>query len=120
MRRAGAGLIAIAAAVGLAISVYNYLMPVSLLEPDSSVTGTAGALLVVASSAIILVAALVLAAGSGGRALRAFLVAGCLVGVLGTGFAAYLLDTLPLLIAMAVCLIGWLAMFAMRRNPYSV
>lgn len=119
MRRAGAGLIAIGSAVGLAISLYNYIMPINLLEPDSSVTGTAGALLVVASSAIILLAALVLAAGTGGRALRAFLIAGCLVGVLGTGFAAYLLDTLPLLIAMAVCMIGWLAMFAMRRHSYS-
>ena len=40
-------------------------------------------------------------------------------GVLGTGFAAYLLDTLPLLIAMAVCLLGWLAVFAIRGQSSS-
>ncbi len=119
MARAGAGLVAIGSAAGLAIALYNYIMPTNLLEPDSSVTGTAGALLVVASSAVILLAALVLAAGKGGRGLRWFLVAGCLVGVLGTGFAAYLLDTLLLLIAMAVCLLGWLAMFAIRGQSSS-
>ena len=61
MTRAGAVLIAIGSAAGLAISLNNYFMPANLWDPDSSVTGTAGALLVVVSSAILLLAALVLA-----------------------------------------------------------
>ena len=65
MARAGAGLVAIGSAAGLAIALYNYIMPTNLLEPDSSVTGTAGALLVVASSAVILLAAPLMARGIG-------------------------------------------------------
>lgn len=139
MTRVGAGLIAIGSAAGLAISLYNYFMPVNLWDPDSSVTGTAGALLVVVSTAIILLAALVLAAGrnrSGrkaagldrgtdrgkrgkGRALRAFLVVGCLVGIVGSALAAYLLQSVPLFAAMAFCLIGWITMIAIPRKSYA-
>lgn len=101
--RGSAGLIALGAAAGLALSIFAYV------ERSSGINGTAGAMLVVASSAAILLAALALASWPGmWRGLRGLLLFLLLLGILGTGLAAYFLMSIWLLVAMAVCLIGWL------------
>lgn len=116
MKRSGALLIALGAAIGLAVSVYNYFSPLGFLSPYSNTAGTAGALLVVGSTAIMLVAGLVLATLPRSRALVVFALLGCLVDILGTGFAALLLDSLPLLAAMVIAAVGWL-MWVFGRRP---
>ncbi|MGH6611866.1 MAG: PQQ-binding-like beta-propeller repeat protein [Burkholderiaceae bacterium] len=97
-QRYGARLILIAGLLGAAVSLYNYF------SPDSGTRDTPGALLVVASSVLIVVTGFLL---SGGRARRTVLVA-CLLLVLGTAFAAYLLESQTLLVLMIIALIGWL------------
>ena len=116
LKRSGALLIAIGAALGLAVSIYNYFSPVGLLSPYSNTAGSAGALLVISSTAIMLVAGLVLATLPKSRALVLFALFGSLVDILGTGFAAMLLDSTLLLVAMAIAAIGWL-MFVFGRRP---
>lgn len=110
MKHGGGWLIAFGAMLGLAVAIYNYVTPVGFLSPYSNVAGTGGALLVIASTAIMLVAGLMLGTGVGNTFLLGFLVIGCLLDALGTGLAAYLLDSLPLVGAMAVCLLGWLSL----------
>lgn len=116
MKRSGALLIALGAAVGLVVSIYNYFSPVGFLSAYSNTAGTAGVLLVIGSTAIMLVAGLILATLPRSRSLVVFALAGCLVDILGTGFAALLLDSLPLLVAMAIAAVGWL-MWVFGRRP---
>lgn len=107
----GAWLIVIASILGLAVSVYNYN------SADSGIAGTPGAMLVIVSTALLLFAGFILGRDMGGGGLRIVLAILCFLGILGTGFAGYLLESTTLLAAMALCLIGWLArLFQLRAT----
>ena len=98
----GAWLLAAGAAAGLCLSLFNYLWP------NTGIDGTPGALLVVVSTALVLGAALVMALfRSKPLWLRVFLVVSTLLGLIGTGIAAYFLDSYLLIAFMAIGLLGW-------------
>ncbi len=98
----GAWLLIASAAAGFCLSLFNYFWP------KTGIDGTPGALLVVVSSALVLGAALVMALDhSKGPALRVFLDASTLLGVIGTGIAAYFLEAYVLVAFMALGLLGW-------------
>ncbi len=116
MTRLGALIIALGAAIGLVVSIYNYFISPGLFAPFSDVAGTIGGLLVIGSTALMLLAGLILAGLPRSRILTWIAIIGCLLDIVGTGFAALLLDSTPLLIAMAICAVGWvLWIFAGRR-----
>lgn len=119
MKRLGAWLIVIGGAAGLGIAIYNYFSPTGFLAPLSNTAGTPGALLVIGSTALMLVAGLVLLGRAHARFVILFFVVGVLLDVFGTGFAAMLLESPPLLAAMAVAGIGWLAWIVGRRPSAS-
>jgi hypothetical protein len=107
-RRAGSLLMAIASGVGLVIAGAGYL------SPDSGITGTPGALLVVGSSLALLIAALLLPVlAARGDWLHGLFIVLCVLGLLGTGIAAWFLE-LPLLVAAMVVAAVGLAMHLMR------
>lgn len=106
----GAWLIVITSLVGFAVSLYNYN------SPDSGIAGTPGAMLVIVSSLILFVFGFILGRDMGGRHFRLFLAASCLVGIVGTGFAGYLLESTTLGILMAVSLFGWLLRLFLWRH----
>lgn len=98
----GAWLIVIASFVGLAVSIFNYN------SADSGISGTPGAMLVIVSAALLLFAGFVLGRDMGGFGLRAVFATLCFFGILGTAFAGYLLESNTLVVAMGLCLFGWL------------
>ena len=101
-RAGGAWLMAAAAALGLIVSIVQFY------RRGSGVDHTAGALLVIISTALLLAAALVLASVRGGGWWRTLLVALSILGLLGTGVAAWLLHAWILLALMVLALVGWL------------
>lgn len=100
---AGDGVMAVCSAIGLAVSIYNYFQP-------DGVGGSGGALLVIVSSALILAASFVRRLASQGW--RITLGVLLFLGILGTGFAAYMLEAWLLLGLMALAMIGWLVSIA--------
>lgn len=116
MKRLGAWLIVLGGAAGLGIAIYNYVSATGFLAPLSSTAGTPGALLVVGSTALLLVAGLVLLGRPHARFVIVFFMVGVLLDVSGTGFAAILLESPPLLAAMALAGIGWIA-WIFARTP---
>ena len=108
MKRIGAWLIVFGSAVGLGVAVYNFFSPTGFLSPLSNTAGTWGALLVIGSTALMLIAGLVLLGQPHLRIVILFFGLGVFLDVLGTGFAALLLESPPLLVAMVVAGIGWL------------
>ena len=98
----GARLIMLATLIGLGISAYNYFAPLTGL------TGASGVLVVAASSLLMLGAAFLWAVIPNlPRALVWFLAAAIAADILCTGFAAWLLESMVLLGAMALASIGW-------------
>lgn len=108
MRYSGARLVAITALLGLAVSIYNYFAPVSLLAPDSRIEGTPGAILVILSTALLICFGWLLSRPLQSKPLILFLLVSALLDILGTAFAAYLLNSMVLLALMVVALAGWL------------
>ena len=106
----GAWLIAIAALVGLGLALYGYL------TPNDGISFTPGALLVVVSSALILAASVLLGLnvvpGWAVIVLNVLL----LLGLLGTAFAAWFLQTYLLVALMIVGLIGWVVHLVRPRR----
>lgn len=99
----GAWIMVIASAIGLALSIYNYF------TLGNGINHSAGALLVLVSSALILGASVLLALyRSRPGWLRVLLDILLVLGILGTGFAAYFLEAYWLLGLMVIALIGWL------------
>ena len=98
----GAWLIVIASIVGLLVSIYNYN------SADSGIAGTPGAMLVIISTLLLLMAGFILGRDMGGFGLRTVLSTLCLLSILATVFAGYLLESNTLVITMAICLFGWL------------
>jgi hypothetical protein len=109
-RHAGTHILLIAAAAALAIAIFNFFWS------GNGIHGTAGAGLVVISSALMAaaVAALVFATRMG-RGLRGTLLVLVALDIIGTGLAAYLLEADWLLAAMAVALVGWIAVLVSDR-----
>jgi hypothetical protein len=96
-------LAALAGLLGVIMSVYDYL------TPGTGIDGEQGTILVIISSVLILLAALYEALGSSiAKWLRATLTMLLLLGIVGTGLAAYFLEAQILLVLMAVALVGWL------------
>jgi glycerol-3-phosphate acyltransferase PlsY len=110
MTHFGARLMALTAILGTAISVYNYFAPMSGIDH------TPGALLVIVSTLILFALAMLMAAPFSSAALRVFLASALLLGILGTAFAAYLLNSNALLALMCACLVGWLMQVAAPRR----
>jgi hypothetical protein len=118
VKRLGAWLIVLGGAAGLGIAIYNYFSATGFLAPLSNTAGTPGALLVIGSTALMLAAGLVLLGRPHARFVILFFLVGVLLDVFGTGFAAILLESPPLLAAMAAAGIGWLAwIFARQPSP---
>ena len=111
-RHIGAHILLIGAAAALVVAVFDFF------SPGNGIHGTAGAGLVVISSALMVAAAAALAfAARMGRGLRGTLLVLIALDILGTGLAAYLLEADLLLGAMAVALVGWMAVLASGRQP---
>jgi hypothetical protein len=106
----GARLISLAAILGAAVSLYNYF------EPLSGIAGTPGAILVIASTLILFALGLIMAVDLRSAAFRVFLAVSALLAVVGTAFAAYLLDSRVLLALMVVALLGWFIYLFRRRS----
>lgn len=97
----GAWIIALAAAVGIAISIYDYCMPATGLE------GTEGVILTGAAGILMLGAALALMRRGTGM-LATVLKVLILLDIIGTAVAGYFLESGVLIAAMLVALAGWL------------
>jgi hypothetical protein len=111
--RYGGYVVALSAILGTAISIYNYL------DPMSGIAGTPGAILVIVSTLILFFAGLILATDARrGAGFRAFFVVGTLLGIMGTAFAAYLLSSQALQGLMVICAVGWL--MRLFRPPAAV
>lgn len=108
MRHEGGMLMALGAALGLLVAVYNFFSPVGLLAPASDVAGTPGAGVAIFGTVALLLAGLVLAGSVANRALIGILIVGSFLGILGTALAGWLLDSILLVGLMVICGIGWL------------
>jgi len=109
---AGAWIIVTAALGGLVVSVFNFF------NPESGITGTAGALLVIVSTALLVLFGWLMS-GHGWRSgfFPAFITLSAILDIAGTAFAAYLLHSWTLLCLMLIALLGWLShVFRPRSN----
>ncbi|HEY7842196.1 MAG TPA: hypothetical protein VID30_00780 [Bradyrhizobium sp.] len=109
-RDAGAHILLIAAAAALAISVFDFFWT------GNGIHGTAGAGLVVISSALMVAAAALILAARMSRPQRGLLVVLVALDIVGTAFAAYLLEADLLLAAMAAAAVGWIVHLASDRS----
>lgn len=100
----------IAGMVGVLLSVYSYVTPLT------GITGTPGALLVIASSIAIMADALILWRMGDGAAFWIFWILGVL-GAIGTAAAAAFLHSWWLLGINFVVLAGLISMLAARGRP---
>ena len=76
-------------------------------------------MLVIFSTLALVVAGFILGRDMGGRALHVILAILALLGILGTGFAAWLLESNVLLVLMTICLLGWLVRLFRPRPVYA-
>ena len=107
----GAWLLAAAAVLSLAVSIYIYL------TPESGVAGTPGAILVMVSTALLLLAALLLIWDGMPKWLGGVFVVLAALDLIGTALAGWLLNSQILAILMVVGAVGWLAyVFGKRRT----
>jgi hypothetical protein len=120
VKRIGALLIVVGSAFGLAIAVYNFLSPTGFLSPLSDTAGTPGAMLVIGSCLLMLLVGLLLVPQPRNRLILFLGIVGVLLDIIGTGFAALLLESAPLLAAMGVAALGWLAWIFGRRRRAAV
>jgi hypothetical protein len=99
----GNGLMVAGSVIGLLLSMLNYFYS------GNGIHGTAGALLVIVTSALVLIASLLTAFGVlKPHWLRIVADVLLVLGIVGTGFAGYMLEANWLVALMAVALIGWL------------
>ena len=116
MRHDGGFLIVLGSGLGLLVSIYNWFAPTALLAPTVSIAGTPAALLAVVACAILLVAGLVLAGRITHPVVIAFFIIGGILGILGTGLVAWLIESPVLLALMLICLVGWVLRVFTRRS----
>ena len=104
-------LLAAVAALGLAASIAYYFWP------EDGVEGSLGVEIVIVSTILMTIAAAAVAAGAARRGLRTTLDALILLDILGTGFAAYMLEAEILLGLMVLALVVWLFAAFARATP---
>lgn len=111
----GALVLGFGALIGLIAALADYFMKAS------GVAYSPGALLVVLSSLALLIAAAILASAWGrhGWVSVTLLVLSAL-GIIGTAFAAYLLESMWLEVGMVVCFLGWVGQAFWRRPARSL
>jgi hypothetical protein len=109
----GAWIITLAALVGCAVAIYNYN------AADNGISSTPGAMLVIYSTIALIVAGFILGRDMGGRVLHVMLATLALLAILGTGFAAWLLESNVLMVLMAISLFGWLVRLFRSRPAYA-
>lgn len=103
----GTWLLVVAAAIAVAVSMFDYLWT------GNGIHGTPGALLVALSTGAMLVAAAAIALIPGlPRWLRGLLLVLIALDVVGTAFAAYMLEANVLVAATGLAAIGWIARLA--------
>ncbi|MCE7027080.1 hypothetical protein [Jiella avicenniae] len=108
----GAWLVVAASAIGAVVAAFD------VVNVGNGIAFSFGAWLVFASSLLVMCAALILGlhlALSG--AARGTLAVLLLLGILGTGVAAYFLTAWILLVAMGVALVGWLIHVVADPSP---
>lgn len=99
----GAWLLSAAAFIGLGMSIFAFFWPYN------GIHGMPGVILVIVTTALMLIASLVIAIWPGTwRWLKGVLLVLIALDILGTGFAAYMLDDYWLLGAMVLAGIGWI------------
>jgi len=103
----GAHIIAATGLLGAIVSLVNYF------AETSGIDGTGGALLVIITTLLILVLGWLLRRPHGASALLSAL---CLILLLGTAFAAWLLNSPTLLALMAIGCVGWLLRAARKEG----
>ncbi|MBS0248379.1 MAG: pyrroloquinoline quinone-dependent dehydrogenase [Proteobacteria bacterium] len=96
-------LLAASIAVSLALAIFNYVWH------GNGIHGTAGSLLVVISTALMLAAFIATAAWPMARWLRNVLIVLIALDIVGTGFAAYMLEAYLVVAAMLVAAVGFVA-----------
>ncbi len=100
----GNWLLVLAAAIAVAVSIFDYFWT------GNGIHGTPGALLAALSTGAMLVAAAAMALIPDlPRWLRGILLVLIALDVLGTAFAAYMLEANILVAAMGLAAIGWIA-----------
>jgi len=95
-------LIAIPAGIGLVLSLIAYL------TPHGAVAHSWGAVLVVVATALLLVASLLIALAEMPHWFVVLLEVLIILDIVGTGGAAYFLETYILLAFMVIALTGWI------------
>lgn len=95
-------LIAIPAGIGLVLSLIAYL------TPHGAVAHSWGAVLVVVATALLLVVSLLIALAEMPHWFVVLLEVLIILDIVGTGGAAYFLETYILLAFMVIALIGWI------------
>lgn len=108
MRHDGGWIIAVGAGLALIVSLYNYFSPVGFMAPTSSIDGTPAAILLIAATTILTIAGAALAGSWRNAFLVGFLIVGCMIGIPGTAFAAWLVDSWVVVALMCLCAVGWL------------
>lgn len=106
-------LLALAAAAGTALSIFNYYVDIGINHTD-------GVLVVILTTALMWIAALFLAAArSLWSWLRALLLFLLLIDIIGTGVAGYFLESQVLMAFMGVAFLAWVAhvLFGPGRRP---
>jgi len=98
----GMWMMAAGSASGLALSIFNFFWP------HNGIHGSGGALLVIVASTLLLGASLLMALDRPAPRFLRILIDGLLfLGIIGTGFAAYMLEAYLLVGLMVLALIGW-------------
>lgn len=109
--RYGGWLVMAGAAIALCIAVFDYF------TASSHIDHSGGVLLVIGAMVLLLAAALVVYPDRTGVAwLRGLLKVLIVLDILGSGFAAYMLESTALLVLMAIALIGYVMGFANGRT----
>ena len=110
--RRGIQLLFAAAGLGLAVCIFNYFWT------GNGIHGSLGALIVIGSTLLMALASAAIALGVAVGRLSVVLAALIFLDILGTGFAAYMLEAQVLFGLMILALLAWLwAVFTVGRPP---
>lgn len=105
-------LLAAVSTLGLAVSVFNYFWT------GNGIHGSLGALVVIGSALLMAVASAAIAVSLARGPVRSVLAVLILLDILGTGFAAYMLEAQILFGLMILALIAWIvSAFSDGRLP---
>ena len=111
LSRAAIWLLAAFSTLGLAVSVFNYFWT------GNGIHGSLGALIVVGSTLLMAIASVAIAVGFARGRVRSVLAVLIVLDILGTGFAAYMLEAQILLGLTILALIAWAFSAFSDRRP---